>query len=94
MALLHESNIKPYDPRHSGNCAAIIRNLAFYYHWIPAIFPDIQEKFRDDAALAQLRHPGKRVSDYSGPMLYVIFRDDSGIIHSCNKAILDCTVVP
>jgi hypothetical protein len=59
MALLHECKIKRYDPRHSGNCAEIIWNLAFYYHWIPDIFPDIQEKFRDD----------------------------SDIIHSCNKAI-------
>jgi len=48
MALLHESKIIRYDPRHSGNYAAIIRNLAFYYHWIPDIFPEIQEKFRDD----------------------------------------------
>jgi hypothetical protein len=59
LALLHESKIKRYDPRHSENCAAIIRNLAAYYHWIPDIFPEIQGKFRDD----------------------------SGIIHSCNKAI-------
>jgi hypothetical protein len=39
MALLHESKIKRYDPRHSGNCAAIIRNLWIYHHWIPDIFP-------------------------------------------------------
>jgi hypothetical protein len=86
MALSHESKIKRNGLRHSRNYAAIIRNLAFYYLWIPDIFPDIQEKFRDDAGLARLRHPGKRVSDYPGPMLYVISRDD-GIINSCNKAI-------
>ena len=56
MALLHESKIKRYDPvipeiAHSGNCAAIIRNLAFYYHWIPDIFPEIQEKFREDGSI-------------------------------------------
>jgi hypothetical protein len=48
MALLHESKIKRYEPRLSGNCAAIIRNLAFYHHWIPDIFSEIQEKFRED----------------------------------------------
>ena len=51
MALLHESKILRYNPPLSGNCAAIIRNLAFYYHWIPDIFPEIQEKFRYDGGI-------------------------------------------
>jgi len=49
--LLHESKIIRYDPRLSGNCAAIIRNLVFYYHWIPDIFPEIQGKFREDGSI-------------------------------------------
>jgi hypothetical protein len=62
MTAAHHSS-----PRHSGNCAAIIRNLAFYYHWIPDIFPEIQEKFRYDGGSLP-RHPGKRVSAYPGSM--------------------------
>jgi hypothetical protein len=34
-------------PRHPGNRVAIIRGPC---PWIPDIFPEIQEKFRDDGA--------------------------------------------
>jgi len=52
MALLHESKIIHYDPRHPGKGVSAYPGPMrfFYYHWIPDIFPDIQEKFRDDGS--------------------------------------------
>jgi hypothetical protein len=73
MALLHESKILRYNPPLSGNCAAIIRNLAFYYHWIPDIFPEIQEKFRHDSGISYSCN--KAIPDIF-PDIQEKFRDD------------------
>jgi hypothetical protein len=39
----------------------------FYYHWIPDIFPEIQEKFRDDGASHRksTENSGKTVTSFT-----------------------------